>query len=273
MLTQVEVRTSQGSLLTLPLSDISDGISLENIEGLDPVKATLVSSSFALMDGAQYQSSRREPRNILLKLGLEPDFIVDTVRTLRTRLYGYFMPKTEISMTFIDSSGLGVVISGWIESFETPLFTQQPEVDISVMCFDPDFVDPDDVVVSGNTVSTTTQVDIPYAGTVETGILFTLNINRTLTAFTLYHSPPDGSLRTMDVAGSFAAGDVLKISSVVGTKYAQLTRTGSTTSVLYAISPQSNWIELLPGLNKFRAYATGAAIPWSISYFTRYGGL
>ncbi len=56
MLIKVEARTSSGALLILPLDDVSSGYVVEEIEGLDPVKATLVSSSFAQADGEQYHT-------------------------------------------------------------------------------------------------------------------------------------------------------------------------------------------------------------------------
>jgi hypothetical protein len=273
MLNMVEVRTSQGGLLSLPLEDPSLGFVVQDIQGLDPVKATIVSSSFAQQDGAQYQSSRREFRNILLKLGLYPDYTVDEVSDLRKRLYAFFMPKTEAKFTFYTSDGLNVDITGRIESFENNQFTQDPVVDVSILCFDPDFVDPDVVALSGNSTGGSTETDVVYAGTVDTGILFKLNVNRTLSAFTIYHQASDGSLRTLDFAASLVSGDVVTISTMQGQKFATLTRAGVVSSILYGVSPHASWIELMPGVNELRVYAVGAGIPWTIDYKNRYGGL
>ncbi len=44
MLTKLDVSTVQGDLLTLQLDDVSEGLVVLEVEGLDPVKATLVSS-------------------------------------------------------------------------------------------------------------------------------------------------------------------------------------------------------------------------------------
>lgn len=273
MLNIVEVRTSQGALLTLPLEDVSDGLIIEEIEGLDPVKATLVSSSFARLDGEQYQSSRRESRNIKLRLGLEPDYVLSTVRDLRHRLYGFFMPKSVVNLRFYMTSGLFVDISGRVESFETALFTKEPAVDISIMCFDPDFVDTTVVLLPGLTTDTMVDTVVPYIGTVETGIKFTLRVDRSLSDFVFYHVPPDGTQRALQFSAPLIAGDVLTISTVTGAKGATRLRATTSSSVLYGISPQSNWIELLPGDNRLRVYATGAGIPYDIEYTTKYGGL
>lgn len=273
MLTKVEVRTRQGTLLNLPLEDVDNGFIIEEIEGLDPVKATLVSSSVAQVDGAQYHSSRREPRNLKFKIGLEPDYINSSVKSLRTRLYSFFMPKSEVDLRFIDSDGLEVDISGRVESCDSPLFSKDPEVDVSIMCFAPDFYDRTPVVINELTTSTTDEILIPYEGTVETGVRFTLHVDRSLTQFNFYHRPPDGTLRSLNFARAMVVDDVLVISTVPGSKGAALTRANVVSSALDSISPQSNWIELQPGDNYIRVYAEGAGVPFDLEYTTKYGGL
>lgn len=273
MLTKIEVRNNQGALLILPLEDISDGLVLEDVEGLDPVKATIVSSKFAQQDGSQFHSTRREERNILIKLGLEPDYISNTVRDLRKRLYNFFMPESEVNLRFYMADGLEVDILGRVESCEAPLFTKEPEMDISIICFDPDFIELESVVIIGTTTSSSTETVITYDGTVKTGIQLVLNVDRSITEFTIYHRPPDGVLRTMDFAASLIDGDVLTISTVTGKKGATLNRGGTISSLLYGVSPQSNQIELDHGENNIRVYAEGAGIPFEITYLNRYGGL
>lgn len=274
MLSKIEVTNAAGALLTLELEDISDGIILEDVDGIGPVKATIVSSSFAQQDGEQYHSSRREKRNITLKLAFRPNYdIGGTVRALRHRMYKFFMTKTPISMRFYDTEGPEVDIQGRIEDCEPTIFTIEPGMDISILCFDPDFIDVDTETISGSTTATTTETPVVYDGTVETGVVFTLNVNRTITEFTIYHRSPDGLLRSMDVAAPMVTGDVLKISTVPGNKYATLTRTGTSTSALDYVSPQAYWLELSEGDNYLRVYAEGSAIPYTIEYNTRYGGL
>lgn len=274
MLTLVEVRTSQGDFLSLPLHDVVEGYPVDLIEGLDPVKATLVSSSFAQMDGAQYHSSRRESRNIKIRLGLEPNYAYEElVKDLRQRLYTFFMPKTLVNLTFYLSTGLIVNIDGRVESFDSALYTQDPAVDISIICFDPDFYSPNSTSMS--LLSTASEVDslVPYIGTIETGVKFTVYVNRNLSEFTIYHRTPSNELRSMDFALTLIAGDVLEISTVPGSKYVTLTRAGVQSSVLYALSIQSSWIELMSGDNYIRLYAKGVGIPFDIVYTTKYGGL
>src|SRR5574343_287797 len=189
MIEKVEVRTVSGSLLTLQLDDASNGYAVADIDGLDPVKATIVSSSFAEMDGSQYLSSRREERNITFRIGFEPNYASMSVRSLRNNLYKFFIPKSYVKLRFYMIDGLIIEISGRVESFEAPLFTQDPIANISVLCFDPDFIETTPIVVNGNTVSTTTEFNIDYEGTTDTGFVFVLSVNRALSALTIYHHP------------------------------------------------------------------------------------
>lgn len=282
LLNALEVTNSRGSVLILPLEDILAGLRVKGIEGLDPVKATLVSSSFANQDGEQYHSSRRESRNIKISLGLEPDYGVAAVKDLRDQLYNFFMPKSFITCKFkmldkfavsVFKEELDLEIDGRIETFDSPLFTKDPGADISVMCFNPDFEDRNPIVVNGMTVADLTESELEYVGTIETGVEFTIMPDRALTDFTIYHRPPDGTLRTTDFSYPLAAGDVLTITSVIGSKSVILTSGTVETSVLYAVSPQSAWLELQPGTNNLRVYAEGAPIPYIIQYTNKYGGL
>lgn len=273
MLTRVEVQSAQGALLDLPLEDLVTGFLLDEVEGLDPVKATITTSSFANLDGSQYQSSRREDRNIVLTILLEPDWSANqSVSDLRRSLYDYFMPKSPVNLTFYSTSGNPVKIAGRVESFETPLFSADPAVKISIICFDPDFYEEVPLTIAGNTTATTTYVPHDYTGTAETGVLFTLNVNRTLGSFSIDVATALGQ-QTLSFTGSLLAGDVVKINTTPGVKSVRLTRAGAESSFLWGVSPESDWVSLKPGSNDIRVFATGAAIPFTMDYIRKYGGL
>jgi hypothetical protein len=273
MLTALEVQNAQGVTMSFPLGDIEEGYSVQSIDGLDPVKATVVSSSFANLDGEQQQSVRREKRNIVLKLGLEPDFITTSARGLRNRLYGYFMPKSQVKLRFLDDEEPDVEIDGTVESLDSPQFAQDPEANISILCMNPDFVDPTNVHLTGNSVANSTETAVDYAGTIETGFLFRLFINRDISTFSVVNRTLDGQIRKMDFNGPLVAGDVLEISTLPGAKRVTLIRGNAVSSRLYGFAPYSNWLQLFPGRNFLRVAIDGAVIPYSIDYTAKYGGL
>lgn len=276
MLTRVEVRNDHGNLLNLSLQEILGGFIVEEIQGLDPVAATIVSSSFAQLDGEQYQSSRREKRNLVMRLALEPGVDeASSVQAMRSTLYKYFMPKQKVRLRFFSIGFPTVDIEGRIESFDAPQFVQEPTATISILCLDPDFKSQYLIYQSGNTVGSVAETTLNYAGSVETGFLFKLNVNRPISEFTIYHRPASDSLRVMEfqTAEPLRAGDVISISTQPGDKYATLTRAGIVTSVLYCVSSQASWSNLFPGPNKLRIFAEGAGIPYTIEYYTKFGGL
>lgn len=276
MLTMVEARNDQGELLQLPFMDISNGFAIENIDGLDPVKATLVASPFAQVDGGQFQASRRESRNLVLTLSFEPDYVTGSVDELRDTLYQFFMTEAKVNLRFVRDDKPSVNIDGRVESFDAPRFSQTLKASISIMCFKPDFLELESTVFSESTTSTTDEEDLEYEGTVETGVIFTLNVNRTISeddTLSIYFRDPGGNTKKLDFSYDLINGDVVKISTVTGNKYATVTRAGVTTNVLYAVSPSSVWLNLFRGINGIRAYLEGAAVPFTIEYVVKYGGL
>jgi hypothetical protein len=217
MLTKVEVSTTQGQTLVLPLEYTDNGYLIQDIEGLDPVKAVIASASFANQDGEQYQSSRREARNITIKLGLEKG-AAGSVRELRARLYAIFMTKTTVRLRFFSDDEPEVEIYAKVESCFAPLFVQEPVATISLFCHQPDFYVPTPVVISGETVNNAAEVQVNYVGSVETGIKLTLLLTRNLNNFTVYHRSSDNSLSTLEFNEPILLGDMLVISTVSGDK-------------------------------------------------------
>lgn len=242
----------------MPLADPDSGIFVQDITGLDPGAHTL--------DG----------RSLKFMLGLNPDYIVDSVQDIRRRLYKFFMLGASPKLRFHMTDGQVVEISGKVEAFEAPLFVEEPRAVISILCEDErDFVDPTIVELAGVTsVMNNPDQVINYEGNVPTGVVFTLNVDRLLPSFSLIQRFPDNTIQSMDFSDPLSAGDVLTISTVPGAKGVTLLREGTERSVLYGVSPKSKWFELRPGANYYTVFAEGVAdVPYTMQYLKRYGGL
>lgn len=273
MLTLVEVTNARGDNLELPLLDASAGYSVREITGLDPVDAVLTSSSMAQQDGVQFQNARRDLRNITMKLGLEPDYVETTVDSLRKGLYPYLQPKMNVTLNFYLDGVLYVTASGQVESFQNPMFSADPEVDISILCYDPDFYGPDAVEIGSSTVSTTNTEVITYEGTTETGIIFEMTLDRDIDSFAIYNTTPDNTVQQFLATGDFLNGDVLTMTSIAGIRAFTITRVGVPFSAMYWVDPASNWITLQNGDNAFRVFTSGAAISYTVTYTPKYGAI
>lgn len=271
-LTTLSVVSSSGETLNFHIG-ASTGYQLEDVRGLDPVKADISSSSFGQHDGSQYQSSRRGERNIVMLIGLVPDFVTNTVQSLRLDLARLLMPKRPVTLRMIDSDGSVVSIAGRVESFEAPLFTRTPKADISIICFDPDFKSHALTTKTGSSVTDITNTAIQYDGSVDTGFLFEMTVNRATNELALVLVNSMGETQRVDFAMALSAGDKIEIGSNFGEKGVWVTKDGLRTPALYTITPNSNFLVLSPGVNQFRVQMAGAAIPWSIKYYERYGSL
>ena len=272
-LQQVDITNSRGNVLSLQMEQDDNPYQINEIEGLDPGKAVLVSTSSAGQDGETYQSGKRPARNIKLHLDFDSDFSEKSNSELRDDLYTWFMPKSKITLRFFLTTGLYVDIDGIVESMDSPLFKYDPDATISIMCFQPDFVDARLASVPGFTVADSTNMPIDYPGTVEAGSVLTINFNRASSGFSIYNVDESGKVQQLDFSGALLNGDKLVVSSLAGSKGITLTRSGASSSFLYGRSSQSSWINLVEGLNQFRVYATGDPIPYTLEYAVRYGGL
>lgn len=273
MISSVEVQNASGLIQSFEIDNSDNGYQVRDIEGLNPVRANLVSTGFANMDGEQYQSSRREKRNLILTIGLIPDFIDTSVSTLRHNLYNFFMPKSTITLRFFRTDGVPVRISGRVETFDAPIFTRDPQVSISIVCFDPDFL-VDEIVVPGTSIQSPIYTPIVYDGTVSTGLLLELNVTASIEGFTATVIRPGETGQALTYNGGLIAGDVVTLSTVPGDKYINLLRGSTLTSILSGVSPYSTWLTLENGENNFGVLIdTPTPQAYNLKYRTRLGGL
>ena len=275
MLETVEVRSPSGDLLSLNLADISSGFIVADIKGLNPVKATIVRTPIATLDEEAINATRRDARNLIFILEPEPDYTTETIRDLRWRLYDFFMPEAPVNLRFIHSAGdnLEVEINGIVEDFDWPLFAAEPEGTLSIICEKPDFVVLDSLEVEGDTVEDSSEVLLAYPGTVESGLVWTLNIDRDIDEIDFYLRAPDGITRYFWLGGTLLTGDVLEINSIPGQKAITVTRSGTPFSLLYGLMPVAPWPTLWKGNNYLRVVVEGDPIPYTVSYKPKYGGL
>jgi hypothetical protein len=278
MLTTIELIKKDGGVLTLPIYDPTN-FAVIDVQGLDPVKANIVTSNFSQMDGTQYQASRREMRNIIFKIRILSTPGGLDVQDLRKQLYGYLLPKSNIKIGFTQNNDSLVFIDGQVESFDAPMFVKEPEATISVLCFDPDFYSETEFTHNGLSVATSsvTNTTLTYNGNIDSGFLFTITANASTNSFTIQNTESNGTVRTMlfsNLTGLLISGDVIKVSTVPGNKYVTRTRNGTETSILWALDRTSDWLKLYPGNNLIRVRtATTVDHPYTIKYTEKIGGL
>src|ERR1044072_3263406 len=146
-----------------------DPVQVRNVEGLGPIKADIASTPFATGRGEQYQGSTTDKRNIVSTLGLNPDWENQTMSTLRHLLYRYFMTESWVKLRFYSDYLPPVDIEGYVETFEPNMFSEDPEMSISIICPKPDFIQTDATIVYGVVDDGTLETSFEYIGTIDTG--------------------------------------------------------------------------------------------------------
>jgi len=262
----------------------SDPLQIRNIDGLGPVKADIASTPFATGRGAFHQGDSTGVRNIVLTVGLNPDWADQSVAALRQMLYAYFMPEKWTRLSFFSDELSQVDIDGVVESFEPNIFSQDPEIQVSILCHRPDFIDPNEKLVTGIVPNSLVdgapiQTVINYEGTAPTGFELRVKLVHPKPIYlgrlivvnqgpTIYETFEMDEI-TLDVAHYFML-TTIKTARRVEEIYPADNWRGN---LLANMKGGSKWPELKPGENTFSVGAEQSGLKYELRYYNRFGGL
>lgn len=281
MLTKLEVLGLRSLVPTLPLTEDgdagSDPIQVLGINGLGPVKAAITTAPFGAYDGEALSGMSVGKRNLVLTIGLHPDWAVQTIEELRQLLYNYFMPKLFVQLRFHSTNFPTVKIDGYVESMEPNIFVKTPTIEVSIICPSPDFIALDSTIITGITNDGSDYTEIDYSGSVSTGLLLTVSKS--------VGDPGEDTIQ-INMTGEYvpltflARGNIdddiqWELNTVPGGKFVRsVSQTyGTITNYLNDISYDASWPVLYPGVNRIAVITPVVGQNWELSYFTRFGGL
>lgn len=287
MLTEVKAYSSWHSAPTLLLDDNgraeTDLIQIRNIDGLDPVKASVNTSPFGSVDGTSHVGSSVLDRNIVLTVHPNPDWNIWSFEGLRRLLYSYFMPKRPTRLVFYSDDIPPVEISGIVESVEANQFSKDPEFLVSVICPQPYFTSLDPIVVTGQAVRPADRdagevIEIDYNGNIDTGIYVKVTHSSDPPPTLIGIQLGDPIISYFNVAAAVSSSKYFEMSSVAMKKFVQNVDIGSgvITNLLSKVQIQegSKWpIIFQPGVNEFAVMTDAGEQDWELVYFERFGGL
>jgi hypothetical protein len=282
VLRRLEVFSSNPSAPELPLGGFmpnDDQVQLRSIDGLGPVKAELSSTAFASGRGELFQGSSVGKRNIVLNLGLNPNWIDQTAATLRQRLYAYFLPEAWTKLRFFSDHLPTVDIEGVVESFEPNIFSEDPEIQVSVLCHRPDFIEADATMLRGEVDDGTIEQVFNYVGTIDTGFELRVGSTDENPDYTgeleiVVKSPEEPQSFKIDLV-TINAIKYFKLSTVRNRKRVQNIAIidGAATNLLSGMTSLSVWPVFKPGENSISIKASEPGQAWTMAYFNRFGGL
>lgn len=232
------------------------------VSGASPSAATVCMSKTALNDGAKYNSSRVNERNIVLTV-----YITRDAEAARVNLYRYFPPKRKCALYF--KNGVrDVCIEGYVETLECDLYELGQQAQISILCPDPYFQS-----VSGVSVEIGKLLplfEFPFAiekegvelsqlysdmvgavtneGDVESGMIMELFASGKVVNPRIYNTQ---TRRNIGLAMEMRQGDVVTINTHVGEKSVTLLRGGVKSNAINRLTDRPDWLRLETGKNTF----------------------
>ena len=302
MIKSIKVTNPKGESLVLDLfHPEKSGLIVRSISGLGPPKANINSTDLATADGALYSSARASTRNIVFNLQF---MFAPTIEDSRQLTYKYF-PLKKLVKIEVETDNRNLETSGYVESNQPDIFSKEETTQISILCLNPFFYDPDPSVTQFATVTPTfefpfsnesttenliefgtinldTRSTIDYVGDVDTGVLITIHALGSVSGYLTIYNVETQEKMVVDLAKiktligkDYGSGDDIIISTVSGDKYVQVLHDGKYTNAIAAIEKLADWFQVSVGRNIFNFTVTKGIenLVMSFSYRNAYGGI
>lgn len=257
-----------------------------SITGLNPPGATISTSTVAGFDGERYNSSRLNKRNVVITVVINEN-VAENLNEFNKLL----LPKRYLKISY-KTPTRNVYIEGYTESFVYDHFNKKVSCQISVICPNPFwraqeseeetlsptidlFEFPFSIPKEGIAFSEYVGSKMGYIenlGNIEAGIQIDIEaLKRVLNPFVV--NVTTGQRMKLNI--EIYEGDHIIINTERGNKSITLERNSELYNALNNLADGSEWIQLLPGSNRFNYDADYGAdnMKLYIKYPTLYGGV
>lgn len=253
------------------------GIIIESIEGLGPPEANINSNEVATMDGGIFTSARMNQRNIVLRLAMMFDPIIEDSRL---RIYRFFPVKKHITLNIV-TDRRNAECEGYVESNEPDIFTNHETAQISIICPDPFFYERgqeeiafagehpnfefpfsneslDEKLIEFGIVTDDNRAVLDYRGDADTGVLITAHcVHGSSEGITIWNTGTREKIRidTTKIKRltniQFGEGDDIIINTKIGEKSIRLLHDGTYYNIISCINKDADWFQITQGRNTF----------------------
>jgi len=255
---------------------------LRNITGIEPTPANINSKGYGVLDGEFFVNARVGKRNIVATFGLNTSGGITSVSTARTLIYGYMMTKGQVHLTFMSDDHVPVDIWGYVETLTPTRFSDDPEMQVSIICPKPYFLAPSRKEVAGDAGLDPDQTVIDNDGNLSTGIQFVLDMAEedyvgSVILETRIAGPTGPVYQTFSLYENTYLSGFSKfwLGTEQGNKYVEAHEGSDVVNMLGKMDPGSWWMFLVQGRNWFRVRTPESDTPrgWTLSYVEQYGGI
>jgi len=244
--------TTQIATFSLKNPDLTQPYILQAAAGLDAGEFTpkfFGSSS----DGSslRYYSHGVKDREVVLKIRLNPQGAGVSNSSLRDALLKAISSSylSKLQLRFMLSTTEKARLSGYVTKFEASLFSNTPEVLITLTCPDPYFIDPAVTTFSG--LDKANPVFVDNDSTAPHGFTINIGFGASVALVKFYKGIAATPYWYFNITYNFIASDILTIVSVENKKEVYVTRSAIKTSLLDKVAPGSTWPILFPGSTTF----------------------
>lgn len=243
--------------------------SIMEIDGLYPPSANIVTSEVALYDGARFNSSKVNTRQLEISLAIERN-----AEENRIALYKVVKTKQYIRMNY-ENGARDVYIEGYVSDMNIDYFAMKQTATISILCPEPYFRQAQEIIDSIQSVvsnfhwpcNITAEDPIPFSYYEDITELNVINEGDVAAGMTIeiraLGEVTNPAILNRDTGEFFRlyttleAGDVVYIDTKRGEKSVRLWSDGEYTNIFNSIAQGSTWLQLEPGDNVFRYEADG----------------
>lgn len=254
----------------------NSAFTVTEIEGLNPPEATINTSEIALMDGAKFNSSKLNMRNINVAFAIERQAAKN-----RLEVFKVLKSKQWVKMTYIGQYRQ-VFIEGYIESIDITYFEMKQIVTCSILCPSPYFKEAQ--IIVNELLNIVSAFHFPFASPAEPELIFSYINNEIgiviendgdidcgliieLYAKDAVSNPKVFNYITGDYIGlnfSMQEGDLITIDTRQGQKSVTLLRGGVESNIFNYIVQGSTWLQLSANGDTF-VYEVGTGLASDLS--------
>lgn len=281
MIKRVTITNYLGDSVTYKIEGVdvynNNGLLITEIEGLGPTKADINFTKLATYDGSMYNSAQLDSRNIKIKaLFLE----AKTIEEARILSYNFFPIKRMVTF-IIETDSRTAYTTGYVESNEPDIFSDQCEMDVSIECESAFFFDargineqmfsdveplfefvyennsPTEKLTEISSFQKRRECSITYDGDAEVGFDMVFHAIGEVRNIVMYNPRTGESFRidtdklAARTGSGMKYGDDIIVTSTQGRKSARLLRNGDYTNVLNILGKDPPWFKLVHGKNIF----------------------
>lgn len=283
MLKSVTITNYLGNSVTYAIEGVDpnnqEGLLITEIEGLGPTKADINMTELATADGGIFNSARASTRNIVLKARFT---MAKTIEEARLSSYKFFPIKQPLTFHIETDNRIAETV-GYVESNEPVIFSDECDMQVSILCESPYFLAVDEdgkkettfagidylfefpfenedlqepLLEFGNIVNKKENT-VYYDGDAETGCIIQIHAVGEATNVTIYNIKTreimalDSDKLVALTGAGISYGDTITINTIKGQKSITLLRNGVTYNILNILGKNADWFQLAKGDNLF----------------------